>query len=72
VSDRDGSKAAERRAERIKWRGHSRLTSQASRNMDQRLRRMNERASELDGRLRRHAAEGVIWHREWDDPAQLG
>jgi hypothetical protein len=40
--------------------------------MDRRLRRMNERASGLDGRLRRHAAEGVIWHREWDDPAQLG
>jgi len=72
VSDRDRSKAAELRAERIKWRGHSRLTSQASRNMDQRLRRMNERASELDGRLRRHAAEGVIWHRKWDDSPRLG
>jgi hypothetical protein len=72
VSDRERGKAAELRAERIKWRGHSRLTSQASRNMDQRLRRMNERASELDGRLRRHAAEGVIWHRKWDDPPPPG
>ena len=72
MSDRDRSKAAELRAERIKRRGHSRMTSQASRNMDQRLRRMNERANELDGHLRRHAAEGVIWHRKWDDPPQLG
>jgi len=49
----------------IKWRGHSRLTIPASRNMD-------ERASELDGRLRRHAVEGMIWHREREDPARLG
>jgi hypothetical protein len=72
VSDRERIKAAELRAERIKWRAHSRLTIQASRNRDERLRRMNERASELDGRLRRHAAECVIWHRAWDDPARLG
>ena len=72
MSDRDLSKAAELRAKRIKWRGNSRLTSQASRNMDQRLRLMNERASELDGRLRHHAAEGVIWHRKCDDPPRLG
>ncbi len=36
MSDRDRSKAAEMRAKRIRWRGHSRLTSQASRDMDRR------------------------------------
>lgn len=56
------------RAERIGWRGHSRLTTQASRSMNERLRRMNERAGMLDRRLRRHAEESTIWHRKWDDP----
>ena len=40
----------------------------ASRNLDERLRRMNERASALDGRLRRHAGESASWHRKWGGP----
>ena len=42
--------------------------SQASRDMDERLRRMNERASALDVRLRHHAEEKASWHAKWDDP----
>ena len=68
MSDRDRGRGAELRAERVRWRGRSRLMSQASRNMDERLRRMNEQASLLDKRIRHHAEESASWHRKWDDP----
>jgi hypothetical protein len=67
VSDRDRGRGAGLRAERVRWRGRSRLMSQASRNMGERLRRMNVRASVLDLRLRHHAEESESWHRKWDD-----
>jgi hypothetical protein len=67
IRDR-GGRAAQMRAERVRWRGRSRLMSQASRNMDERLRRMNERASALDMRLHRHAEKNASWHAKWDDP----
>jgi hypothetical protein len=67
IRDR-GGRAAQMRAERVRWRGRSRLMSQASRDMDERLRRMNERASALDMRLHRHAEESASWHTKWDDP----
>jgi hypothetical protein len=57
VSDRERSRGAERRAERIRWRGRSRQMSQASRNIDEHLRQMNEQASLLDKSLRRHGEE---------------
>jgi hypothetical protein len=41
--------------------------SQASQNMDNHLRQMNEQASLLDKRLRRHGEESEGWHRKWDD-----
>ena len=66
IRDR-GGRAAQMRAERVRWRGRSRLMSQASRNMGERLRRMNVRASVLDLRLRHHAEESESWHRKWDD-----
>lgn len=72
MSDRDSGRAAEQRAERIRWRGRSRLTSQASRNLDERLRLMNEDAIVLEGRLRRHADESASWHRKWDDAPRPG
>lgn len=72
MPDRDRGRAAELRAERIRWRGRSRLTSQASRSMDERLREMNERGSALDRRLRRHAEESANWHGKWDDPSGPG
>jgi hypothetical protein len=71
VRDR-GGRAAEMRAERVRWRGRSRLMSQASRTMDERLRRMNAQAGALDMRLRRHAEKSVSWHAKWDDPTRLG
>jgi hypothetical protein len=43
--------------------------SQASRNMDNHLRKMNVEASLLDKPLRRHAEESESWHRKWDDPS---
>ena len=67
MSDRDRGRAAELRAERIGWRGHTRSMSRASRNMDNHLRKMNEEASLLDKHLRRHAEESESWHRKWDD-----
>jgi hypothetical protein len=67
IRDR-GGRAAQMRAERVRWRGRSRLMSQASRNMDERLRRMNEWASALDMRLRSHAENSASWHAKWDDP----
>ena len=68
MSERDRDRAAERRAQQIGWRGRSRLMGRASRNMDERLREMNSRASALDERLRRHAQESAVWHRKWRDP----
>jgi hypothetical protein len=68
VSDRDRGRGAELRAERVRWRGRSRLMSQASRDMDERLREMNEQASLLDLHLRCHAEESASWHGKWDDP----
>jgi hypothetical protein len=67
IRDR-GGRAAQMRAERVRWRGRSRLMSQASRDMDERLRRMNERASALGMRLHRHAEKSASWHAKWDDP----
>jgi hypothetical protein len=63
VSERDRGRGAERRAERIRWRKRSRQMSQASQNMD-------EQASLLDKRLRRHGEESEGWHRKWDDPTE--
>jgi hypothetical protein len=46
--------------------------SQASRDMEERLRRMNVQASALDMRLHRHAEKNASWHAKWDDPPRLG
>jgi hypothetical protein len=70
VSDRNRSRAAELRAERIQRRVRSRQMSQASRNIDEHLRQMHEQASLLDKRLRRHREESESWHRKWDDPTE--
>jgi hypothetical protein len=67
VSVRHSGRAAEMRAERVRWRGRSHSMSQASRNMSDRLRRMNVRASALDIRLHRHAEKSASWHAKWDD-----
>jgi hypothetical protein len=72
VSERDRSRGAQLRAERIRWRGRSRNMSQASRSMDQRLRKMSGQGSNLDRRLHRHAEESKSWHTAWDDPPRLG
>lgn len=72
MSDKDGVRAAELRAERIGWKERSRSMSQASRSMDGPLRLMKERAGELDLRLRRHREERAVWHRKWGDPQELG
>jgi hypothetical protein len=69
VSDRERSRGAELRAERIQRRVRSRTLSQASRHMDEHLRQMDEEASLLDKRLRRHGEESESWHRKWDDPS---
>jgi len=68
MSERDRSRGAELRAERIRWRGCSRNMSQASRGMEGRLRKMRGQGTNLDRRLRRHAEEGKNWHTTWDDP----
>lgn len=65
MRNRDSGIAAQKRAERVGWR--PRQASQGSRSMDEHLREMNERAAALEGRLRRHADERAIWHKEWDD-----
>jgi hypothetical protein len=44
--------------------------SQASQNMDEHLRQMNEQASLLDKRLHRHRDESESWHSKWDDPSE--
>jgi hypothetical protein len=66
IRDR-GDRTAQMRAERVRWRGRSRLMSQASRDMDERLRRMNVQASALDMRLHRHAENSA----KWDDPPRV-
>ncbi len=50
-------------------RVRSRRMSQASRNIDEHLRQMNEQATLLDKRLGRHGEESESWHRKWDDPS---
>jgi hypothetical protein len=72
LSERDRDRGAELRAERIRWRGRSRSMSRASRNMGERLRKMNDQADVLDRRLRRHAEESKSWHATWDDQPRLG
>jgi hypothetical protein len=72
VPERDRDRGAEQRAERIRWRGRSRSMSRASRNMGERLRKMNDQASLLDKRLSLHAEESKSWHATWDDPPRLG
>ncbi|HKH35887.1 MAG TPA: hypothetical protein VKA82_01730 [Rubrobacter sp.] len=72
MSERDRDRGAELRAERIRWRGRSRSMSRVSRNMDERLRKMNDQASLLDRRLSRHAEESKRWHTTWDEPSRLG
>ena len=69
MSDRDRGRGAELRAERIQRRVRSRTLSQASRHMDEHLRQMDEEASLLDKRLRRHGEDSESWHRKWDDPS---
>jgi hypothetical protein len=68
MTDRHRGRAAELRAERIQRRIRSRRMSQALRNMDEHLRRMNDQASLLDKRLRRHGEESESWHKKWGDP----
>jgi hypothetical protein len=50
-------------------RVRSRRMSQASRNIDEHLRQMNEQATLLDKRLGSHGEESESWHRKWDDPS---
>jgi hypothetical protein len=45
VLEMERGRQPELRAKRIRWRGRSRSTSQASRNMGECLRRMNAQAS---------------------------
>ena len=71
MSVRDRDRAAEMRAERVRWRGRSRSMSHGSRNMSERLHQMNVRASALDMRLHRHAENSASWHAKWDDPRRL-
>jgi len=72
VPERDRNRGAEQRAERIRWRVRSRSMSRASRNLGERLRKMNAQASTLDKRLRLHAEESKSWHATWDDQPRLG
>lgn len=69
MSERNRSRGAELRAERVRWRERSRDATQASRSMNERLRKMSEQGSNLDKRLRRHADDSERWHTAWDDPA---
>jgi hypothetical protein len=64
VSERDRSRGAQLRAERIQWRGRSRSMSQASRSIDERLRKMRDQGSTLDKRLHGLAEESKRWHQE--------
>ena len=72
VSEQDRSRGAELRAERIRWRGRSRSMSQASRSMNERLRKMSDQGITLDKRLHGHAEESERWHIAWDDPERPG
>ena len=72
MSEQDRSRGAERRAERIRWRGRSRNMNQASRSMGERLRKMRDQGGNLDRQLRRHAEESKSWHTTWDDPPRPG
>ena len=72
MSNRDRGRAAEMRAERVRWRGRSRLMSRASRNMGERLRRMiNGQASAhgdghvLSWAVPRHSGSNLRHYREW-------
>ena len=69
MSERDRNRGAELRAERVRWRERSRDATQASRSMNERLRKMSDQGSNLDKRLRRHADDSERWHAAWDDPA---
>ena len=69
MSDRDRNRGAELRAERMQRRVRSRRMSQASRNIDEHLRQMDEQASLLDKRLDRHGEESESWHRKGNDPS---
>ena len=69
MSERDRNRGAELRAERVRWRERSRDATQASRSMNERLRKMSDQGSNLDKRLRRHADDSERWHTAWDDPA---
>ena len=70
MSERDRNRGAELRAERVRWRERSRDATQASRSMNERLRKMSDQGSNLDKRLRRHADDSERWHTVWDDPAK--
>jgi ActR/RegA family two-component response regulator len=70
VRDR-GGRAAQMRAERVRWRGRSRSMSQASRNMSEHLRRMNVQASALDMRLQSSRGEQRELAREVGRPPRL-
>ena len=72
MSERERGRGAELRAERVRWRERSRDASQASRSMNERLRKMRDQGSNLDKRLRRHADDSERWHTSWDDPAMTG
>ena len=72
MSERNRSRGAELRAERVRWRGRSRNVSQALRSMNERLRKMRDQGSTLDKRLHRHAEESERWHMAWDDPPRPG
>ena len=61
--EQDRDRGAKLRAERVRWKGRSRSMSRASKNMDERLRKMRDQASTLDKRLSRHAEEGMRWDR---------
>ena len=67
MSERNRSRGAELRAERVRWRERSRDASQAARSMNERLRMMSDQGSNLDKRLRRHADDSERWHTAWDD-----
>ena len=69
MSERDRNRGAELRAERVRWRERSRDATQASRSMNERLRKMSDQGSNLDKRLRRHADDSERWHTSRDDPA---
>jgi hypothetical protein len=70
VTDKNSDRGAELRAERIQRRVRSQWMSQASRNMDEHLRQMNEQASLLDKRLHRHGEDSESWHSKWDEPSE--